>query len=149
MVELRQIVPAFVFVWAGVALGGNLVAAPAKFQVSTLTLAELLQVGRSQFAWIGGVEMVLAAMVVTMLLFSGARANWPLLVAESVFLLQQIALQPLLQDRSDIIISGGPSSGSHLHILFVAAEIIKFGLLVVSACQFSFAPHRSWKRQPT
>ena len=50
---------AFVFItciWLGSAIGANLVAAPAKFTVKTLTTADLVSVGRAQFRFVGYVE---------------------------------------------------------------------------------------------
>ena len=49
--------------WAGVSLGGNLVAAPAKFQVAALEMPVALQVGRAQFTWIAYIEWAIPAAV--------------------------------------------------------------------------------------
>ena len=56
-----QIMSGVGLLWAGLSLGGNLIAAPAKFQVSDLGLALALQVGRAQFTWLGYAEWVFLA----------------------------------------------------------------------------------------
>ena len=40
-------------VWAGVAIGGSLIATPAKFQAPSLSMTTALEVGRAQFFWVG------------------------------------------------------------------------------------------------
>lgn len=58
---------AIALVWAGVSLGGNMVAATAKFQADMVSRADLLRVGQAQFGWLGYTEAIaLAAMVIAM-----------------------------------------------------------------------------------
>lgn len=116
--------------WAGLALGGNLIAAPAKFQVEALSVAELLVVGRAQFAWLGVAELALAAAILLTLMLRRQRPGWLLLVAFAVFAVQQLGLQPRLQARSDLLIAGQAAGESVLHLVFIAAEIVKIGLLL-------------------
>lgn len=117
-------------IWAGLAMGGNLIAAPAKFQVDALSTAELLQVGRAQFEWLGWAETGLALLVLLACALARHLPRWPVLAALAVFALQQGVLQPLLEARSDVIIGGGAATSSHLHIVFIAAEMLKIGLLL-------------------
>lgn len=53
-------------VWAGVVIGGSLVAAPARFQAPSFTPDVALEVRRAQFAWLGVTEVILCvALLVT------------------------------------------------------------------------------------
>lgn len=112
--------------WAGLSLGGNLIAAPAKFQVSALTTAELLMVGRAQFAWLGVAEYVFAATIIALALLNRQRPHWPVMAALAVFAIQQWILQPMLEARTDIRIAGADAGDSHLHLVFIATEVAKF-----------------------
>lgn len=121
---------ATIWLWAGLALGGNLIAAPAKFQVASLTTAELLLVGRAQFGWLGYAEMTLAAAIITAALVLRRLPSLGLIAALPIFGLQQIVLTPLLQARSDLMQTGVMPPESHAHLVFIAAEVLKLGLLI-------------------
>ncbi|WP_131726444.1 hypothetical protein [Cognatishimia activa] len=131
-----KILVGLLLLWAGLALGGNLIAAPAKFQVQSLTLEDLLRVGRAQFSWLGYAEMALAAGAIV-LSFLVKRMWYTLVAAVSLFGVQQLVLQPMLEARTDLILAGLPNGGDHYHIWFVAAEVAKFVLLIVAAWQVS------------
>jgi len=118
-------------VWAGLALGGNIIAAPAKFQVDSLTLSQLLLVGRAQFAWLGNAELVFASVTILLCVFTEGRMRILGLLAVALFGIQQIGLQPMLEARTDLIISGAPAPEGVLHLVFVALEIAKTGLLAL------------------
>lgn len=119
--------------WSGVALSGNLIAAPAKFQVQDLHLPLALQVGRAQFTWIGYVEWILFTLIVTICVLRVGLPSLILIAAGLLFLLQQLWLQPLLEARSDLIIAGEDVKSSRLHIWFSILEVGKFLLLIAFA----------------
>lgn len=119
--------------WAGLSLGGNLIAAPAKFQVEAVPLDDLLRIGRAQFAWLGVAEILFAIVLLGMCLIKKACLNWISIAALLVLLFQQVGLQPLLQARTDLILADQPAPSSHLHLIFIATEIAKFTLLVWAA----------------
>lgn len=146
MQRFATLAPTLTLLWAGVALGGNIIAAPAKFQVQSLTTAELLQVGRAQFAWLGIAELAIAAGLIIVLLFGRTRPTWTLAVAMVLLAVQQFTWQPALEARSDLIATGGTPEESHLHLIFVVAEIAKF-LLLISAGYVLLARH-SRNEQP-
>ena len=125
-------------IWAGVSLGGNLIAAPAKFQVQSLSVGDLLRVGRAQFSWLGYTENAMAAMVIA-LRFAALHLRYFVLACVTTLAVQQLALQPMLEARSDLIIAGLPTQDSHLHIWFVVTEVIKFSLLIATAAKASVA----------
>ncbi len=119
--------------WAGLSLGGNLIAAPAKFQVSDLGLALALQVGRAQFAWLGYAEWVF----LVVLLVACVTVRLPVyafyLIPVVLFLIQQFWVMPRLNARSDIIIAGEMPVESNLHVVFIVLEILKFLTLAGTA----------------
>ena len=119
--------------WAGLSLGGNLIAAPAKFQVSDLGLALALQVGRAQFTWLGYAEWVF----LVVLLVAGVMVRLPVyafyLIPVVLFLIQQFWVMPRLNARSDIIIAGEMPVESNLHVVFIVLEILKFLTLAGTA----------------
>lgn len=132
MLRSSTLAPTLTLLWAGVSLGGNIIAAPAKFQVQSLTTVELLQIGRAQFAWLGIAEIAIAAGLVLTLIFARQRPCWTLFVALVLLAVQQGIWQPALQARSDLMVSGGTPDESHLHLIFVVAEIAKFFLLLAA-----------------
>ena len=118
-------------VWAGLALGGNLIAAPAKFQADGLALGDLLQVGRAQFAWLATAEWGLASVAGLCACFLGPQPRGFAFLAIAAFGVQQLALQPVLQQRTDLILSGAAYDESHLHLVFILVEVLKTGVLLV------------------
>ncbi|WP_299736490.1 hypothetical protein [uncultured Roseobacter sp.] len=131
---LQISLPILLFIWAGVSLSGNLVAASAKFQVEALTMPVALQVGRAQFTWIGYVEWSLFAVVILSVLVRSKVLSVALGIALLIFLVQQLWMQPLLEARTNIIVSGGDAGDSHFHIYFIVAEVMKFLALIWAGC---------------
>lgn len=121
---------AILLLWAGLALGGNVIAAPAKFQVDSLTLSQLLQVGRAQFAWLGLAELAFASVAVLLSAFVDWRLRIPVLIAVMLFGIQHFGLQPLLEARTNVIVSGAPAPESSLHLWFIAIELAKMVTLL-------------------
>ncbi|WP_299552593.1 hypothetical protein [uncultured Tateyamaria sp.] len=61
-------------VWAGIVIGGSLIAASAKFQVTTLSTPQFLEVERAQFHWVGVAEAALcAALLISVFLSDRSR----------------------------------------------------------------------------
>ena len=123
----------FLLLWAGLSLGGNLIAAPAKFQVDAVPLDDLLRIGRAQFGWLGVAEIVFAIALIGMSFIKRAHLSWLSGNALMILFVQQVGLHPLLQARTDLILSGQAAPSSQLHLVFIATEVIKFMVLVVSA----------------
>ncbi len=115
--------------WAGVALGGSLVAAPAKFQSALLTLPVALDVGRVQFFWLGVTEAVLGvAFLVGLVALRGVRWRWPLF-AVGILAVQRLGIMPFLDARTLRVIAGETLPPSSLHLGFVVLEVAKFLVL--------------------
>lgn len=134
--------PSITLIWAGVSLGGSLIAAPAKFRAKTLDLATALDVGRAQFSWLGYVEWLLFFLLMVTLYLSRSELNWQVfLVPIILFLFQRIALMPKLNaltlDRIAVVAMAKRHSRSgYLHTLYVAAEVVKF-LTLIGASLYS------------
>ena len=123
-------VPALV--WAGVTIGGSLIAAPAKFGAPSLDLPTALEVGRAQFLWVGIAEGALCAALVGAFVFRPPVARWWLAAPVLLFAVQRFVLMPLLDARTLRTISGESVGESHLHLVFVALEFLKVGALVAA-----------------
>ncbi|MFY0681644.1 MAG: hypothetical protein JXR13_13810 [Thalassovita sp.] len=123
-----------VFVWVGAAVSGNLIAAPAKFQAPSLSLPVALDVGRMQFQWIGLFELACVLGIVAVLLWYRAKPPLPLIAALCLFAIQRLWFLPLLDTRTLRIIAGQPVEESALHLLYVAAEVLKVAYLIWGGC---------------
>lgn len=132
MIRADHLIAPLALIWAGLSLGGNLVAAPAKFQVEALTTPELLQVGRAQFAWLGLAEWALAVTMIAVLIVMRRRPIITLSLGIALFAVQQFYLQPLLQARTDLILSGATPPDSLAHIAIIIAEVAKCACLCVT-----------------
>lgn len=127
------IVPVLALVWAGVSLGGSLVAAPAKFRAPSLDMTTALEVGRAQFLWVGLTETVLCAGLILSLFF-GPASHWKWMTAPIIlFALQRLAVMPALDAQTLEVIGGAPPGETHLHIVYIILEGLKFLALVVAA----------------
>lgn len=128
-----SILPVLLLLWAGIVIGGSLIVAPAKFTVDQLTLATALEVGRAQFRWVAFAELLLSAcIVVTAFLGSPAKLIW-CVPPIAIFALQWLALMPALNERTMGIIADQPVGDSHLHLIYIVAEITKCVLLLLAA----------------
>lgn len=126
------------FLWAGVVLGGSLIAAPAKFQVADLSLPVALQVGRATFSWIALAELGFACILCITL--AGAtvlkkqqcpRALGILTaLAISLFAAQWLVVMPLLSARTDAIVAGSAVGQSYSHFIYIGLELAKVLVLI-------------------
>lgn len=119
-------------VWAGVSLGGSLIATPAKFQAPSLSMPTALEVGRAQFQWVGLGEAVLAVALMITLLTIG-KMDWRLGAVPLVLLaIQRLAIMPPLDARTLQVIAGHDVGSSSLHIAYIVLEIAKFLALLAA-----------------
>jgi hypothetical protein len=122
--------PAIALIWAGVALGVAMIAAPAKFQAPSLTLPVALDVGRAQFLWGGISEGVLCvAFVVALALFGGIKWRWAVLPVV-LYAIQRLVVMPPLDARTVQIIAGETLAPSNLHLVFITLEVAKIVVLI-------------------
>lgn len=124
--------PVLALLWAGVSLGGSLVAAPAKFRAPSLDRPTALDVGRAQFLWVGVTEGVLCIALVGALVLRPVPV-WQWMVAPvALFAIQRLVVMPPLDARTRRAIAGEPVEASHLHTIYVVLEFLKFGALVAA-----------------
>ena len=109
--------PVLALVWAGVTIGGSLIAAPAKFGAPSIDVATALAVGREQFFWIWIAEGALCAALIGALVFRAVAARWWMWPPVAVFALQQLVLVPLLDARTVRTIAGESVPESNLHLV--------------------------------
>ena len=126
------LVPVVALVWAGVTIGGSLIAAPAKFDAPSLDLPTALEVGRAQFFWVGIAEGALCAALIAVLVFRPPVARWWLAPPVLVFALQQLVLMPLLDARTVRTIAGESVGESPLHHIFAVLEVLKVAALIAA-----------------
>jgi len=127
------ILPSLLLLWVGIAIGGALIVAPAKFTVDSLSLSTALEVGRAQFRWVAVAELMLCVVIVlTAFLSNPARLIWCALPI-AIFACQWLALMPALDERTARIIASQPVADSHIHLIYVVAEIAKCALLLLAA----------------
>lgn len=121
---------AVAFVWTGLLIGGSFIAAPAKFQVASLPLATALEIGRVTFRWIGFAEIALAVALVSLAVALRCSRGWLTLVPVALLAVQRLAILPPLDRRTLDMIEGASVGESHLHIVFIAVEVLKLAVLV-------------------
>lgn len=147
------------FLWAGLVIGGSLIAAPAKFNAPTLTLPTALEVGREQFFWIGIGEGLLCTVLIGVLIVTRSR-TWALWAPPiAVLMAQRLMIMPILDLRTVSIIAGQAVPPSNLHVLFIVLEVVKVVMLIaVAAWQLRKArvceakplrySHLGWRSMP-
>ena len=122
------IVPAL---WIGMLVGVCFIATPAKFRAPTLSLKVALDVGRTTFATWNNAEWVLLALTMPLMFYSQDRFDSVLAFgAVGVLLLTQtMVLMPTLNERIVTIVAGGRPAASSDHTIYIAADILKIGIL--------------------
>jgi len=129
-----------IYAWAGGAIAGSMIAAPAKFQAPSLTLPVALDVGRAQFFWLGIAEAACACALLLLLAAARRLPAWPLAAALAVLALQRLWIMPALDSRTLAIIAGQPVAESSLHLAYAACETLKICCLVWAGSGFARPP---------
>ncbi|MFE9450850.1 hypothetical protein [Streptomyces sp. NPDC006739] len=123
---------AVTFVWLGMVLAISFLETPLKFRAPEVTLRVGLGIGRLVFRALNRVEAALAAALVVAV----AAGDPPVPVAvltglAAVLLAVQIAVvRPVLNRRSDRVLAGEEGGRSRAHLLYVAFEVAKAGVLL-------------------
>jgi hypothetical protein len=133
--------PSFIaLVWLGIVLGVSFLATPIKFTATSLDLPTALEVGRVTFRLLSRVEWTLAAVFAVSLWWTRQRPPWTFFVVLGVLVLESAWLLPALGARTDAIRAGHAVSGSSLHTIFIAAELIQCAALAHIALVMSRSP---------
>jgi hypothetical protein len=132
--------------WAGLLVGVSFLATPVKFEAESLSRPVALDVGRATFHLMSKAEIGLAiglvALAVAMAAKGRLNAMAGLLVALVIVLvaLQAGWLLPQLDTRVAAIIDGQEPPSSHLHLVYVVAEVAKLAALLLIAAGIRVAP---------
>jgi hypothetical protein len=127
--------------WAGVILAGNFIAPTAKFRAPSLELATALEVGRITFRWMAVAEIALLALLIVIVSFGTVpRSKW-LALPVTLLAAQWILIMPSLDARTRAIIAGETVPPSQWHLVYVAAEFLKFIAVLWLVWQ--------WAREPS
>jgi hypothetical protein len=123
---------AVVFVWLGMVLAISFVEAPVKFRAPGVTIPIGLGIGRLVFRALNMIEVVLAIVVVVCAIAGSASTGPATLTAcvAAVLAAQLVAVRPALNRRSDRVLAGEDLPRSRQHLVYVALEVAKVGLLI-------------------
>lgn len=117
-------------IWAGLVIGGSLIAAPAKFTATSLTLPVALDVGRAQFAWLTiGEGVVVLALLLALMKQPRRVCRWAA-IPIGLFAAQQLGLMPALDARTVRVMAGETVPPSSLHLVYVGVECLKVLVLL-------------------
>ncbi|WHU46080.1 hypothetical protein QNM97_19030 [Gordonia sp. L191] len=128
---------AVTFVWLGMVLAISFLEAPLKFRAPGITIPLGLGIGRLVFRALNAVETA-AALALIVCAVAGGWVGQPAgilaVVAVVVLAVQLVGIRPALNRRSDEVLAAGDVDGpsSHAHLIYVAAEVVKVGVLVAT-----------------
>jgi hypothetical protein len=118
--------------WAGLCIGGNLIAASAKFQVASLPLSTALEIGQVTFRSVGLLEALLCVALIVLLFLRSHRFRIFCTLPALLFAVQWFAVMPVLHTRTVAIISGSSLPPSNVHFIYMILEFSKVLFLVVA-----------------
>ena len=118
--------------WLGLLVGVSFIATPAKFSAVSLSLPVALDVRRATFSVFNKIEWLMLAALATVVVLSGSSRvpSAATALLTTVLLLQSAWLLPVLSQRIAAIIAGNYLPASSVHLLYIAADLVKIGLLV-------------------
>ena len=124
------------FIWVGLILGISFLEAWLKFRAPGVTTAIGLGIGRLVFGALNKLEWLLT-LVLILTLFTRqipllSDSGMMLSVIVVVLLTQTLWLLPALNKRAFRVINDRPVKPSGLHVIFIAAELAKIVLLVLT-----------------
>ncbi len=132
---------ATIFLWLGMVIAISFVEAPLKFRAPGVTLRIGLGIGRLVFRALNAIEIFLAVVLVVAGAVGRLSAAVLAVVAVAIAALgiQLLGIRPLLNRRSDAVLSIPASSESsvypgrsRVHYGYVVLEVVKVIALVVS-----------------
>jgi len=132
--NLYAVAAAIVFFWSGAVVSISFLEAWLKFTAPGVTLPIGLSIGRLVFSALNKMEWILLVGCMTCGL--AALAGWWmgviwLWMAAAVLTVETFWLLPALDARALVYMSGQDPKPSSVHLVFVAAEVIKVGCLVI------------------
>lgn len=124
--------------WLGMVIGISFLEAPVKFRAPGVTLAVGLGIGRLVFKALNAVEMVLVLVLLVscFVVDPGTTALVLLALVAIVLVIQVGVVRPPLSKRSDRVLAGEDVPRSKMHLVYIALELAKVGLLIALALSF-------------
>lgn len=131
---MQHVAIAVTFIWVGLVLGISFLEAWLKFKAPGVTIAIGLGIGRLVFSALNRLEwllaLVLAVITITQKELSLLSVgNVMLSIIAAILIIQTVWLLPALDARAQKVIDNQQVASSRLHLIFIAAELIKVGLL--------------------
>jgi len=120
------------FIWFGMIGAISFMEAPLKFQAPGITLGLGLGIGRLVFQTLNIIEVTFAVLLLVSLFVNrptGKFAKLSTAVIVTLLLLETVWLLPALDVRAEAVIQGTAAPYSHMHLLYIAFDAIKFLLL--------------------
>ena len=130
--KIEFIFTAIIYVWIGFILAISFMESWLKFRAPGITLALGLGIGRLVFKALNRVEWILF-LILAIISYSTIGLNWQnaaIWTVPVILSFQTFYLLPVMDKRAEMRIQGISLSKSYLHVLYVAAEIIKIVALV-------------------
>jgi hypothetical protein len=119
------------FTWLGMVLAISFLEAPLKFRAPGITIPLGLGIGRVVFRALNRVELVLLALVLVGVALDPRPGSVGLAVPLVVLVAVQLGVvRPALNRRSDRVLAGEELPRSRGHLVYVALEVVKVGLLI-------------------
>jgi hypothetical protein len=126
------------FTWLGMVLAISFLEAPLKFRAPEVTVRIGLGIGRIVFRALNSVEAVFAVVLVAAAVWGAATGDVPgsalvaVVVVVAVLAVQVVGIRPVLNRRSDRVLAGETAPRSRVHLIYVAAEVVKVAALAIS-----------------
>ena len=126
------------FIWCGLLIGISFMEAPLKFQAPNITLELGLGIGQLVFGALNKMELVLAVLIGASLwtIKPTKKINIVYGIIIAILLVQTFILLPFLRERIVMIQSGQTPPASPMHWYYIAAEVVKLGLLMFGGIVF-------------
>lgn len=137
---LPQLEIIITLLWAGMILGISFLESWAKFQAPSLSKAIGLDVGRTVFTFFHKAQCALLIILILINLFAKVTFinDLPLGILTAVFALQLAWVFPILNQRVNVILSGGNPPHSHAHTIYGLFEVAKFLVLIFMSARLIF-----------
>ena len=121
------------FIWIGLVLGISFLEAWIKFRAPGVTTAIGLGIGRLVFGALNKLEWLLSIiLIINSIAYKKpftSFGNIVLMAIIAILILQSGWLLPGLNARARRVINNEQVAPSALHLIFIAAELVKLGLL--------------------
>lgn len=123
---------ALTFVWLGMVLAISFIETPLKFRAPGMTVPLGLGIGRLVFTALNIVEVALATAITVLLLRADTDTAklWLLVAVIGCLVVQVGGVRPILNRRTNRFLAGETPPGSKVHLVYIALEVAKVGLLI-------------------